>query len=251
MILAVLQARMSSSRLPGKVLSPVLGEPMLLRQIERIKRARQISQLIVATSSESSDDAIERVCATRQVSCFRGDLDDVLDRFYQIAKRSAAEHVVRLTADCPLIDPQLIDDVIELHLKGGFNYTSNAIERTFPDGLDVEVATFESLEIAWRESQLPSEREHVTEFIQNRPERFKLGHQKQSADMSLMRWTVDQPEDLDFVRAIYSALYTDRPEFNWKDVLVYLKSNPALCKMNAHFAGVDANLAVERILQKL
>jgi len=167
MILAILQARVSSTRLPGKVLKPILGMPMLLRQIERVKQAKLIEQLLVATSDDKSDDPIEQLCRENDIACFRGSLDDVLDRFYQAAKPYQPDHIVRLTGDCPLIDPQLIDEVVVFCLSGDYDYVSNAFEPTYPDGLDVEVFRFPCLQQAWEEAELPSEREHVTLFIKS------------------------------------------------------------------------------------
>jgi len=148
MILAILQARTSSSRLPGKVLKPILGKPMLLLQIERVRRARKIDKLVVATSNDPSDDGIEALCKQHGIDCFRGSLNDVLDRFYRAALTYNPEHIVRLTGDCPLIDPELVDSIIDMHLEGNYDYTSNAIQMTFPDGLDVEILTIKVLKEA-------------------------------------------------------------------------------------------------------
>ena len=174
MILGILQARASSRRLPGKVLKPILGRPMLERQIERLRRARRLDGLVVATSTDAGDDAIDALCRSLGVECFRGSLEDVLDRFYRAVLRHAPQSAVRLTADCPLADPAVIDRLVELHAAGGYDYTSNTLVRTYPDGLDAEVVALPCLEAAWREAALPSEREHVTPFIYNRPQRFRL-----------------------------------------------------------------------------
>src|SRR5262245_37090128 len=174
MILGILQARVSSRRLPGKVLKPILGRPMLERQSERLRRAHRLDKLVVATSTDASDDAIAALCESLPLDCFRGALDDVLDRFYQAAKRYSADTVVRLTGDCPLADPSVIDELILLHESGGYDYTSNTLTRSYPDGLDAEVAQMRCLEAAWHEAALPSEREHVTPFIYRDPERFRL-----------------------------------------------------------------------------
>jgi spore coat polysaccharide biosynthesis protein SpsF len=169
-ILVILQARVSSSRLPGKVLKSILGRPMLARQIERVLQSRRIDQLVIATSTDPSDDDLENLCWQMNVSCFRGSLNDVLDRFYQAAKKWQPQHVVRLTGDCPLIDPEIIDAAVDFYLAGGYDYAANAIQPTFPDGLDVEIFRFSILESAWKESILPSQREHVTPFIHQQPE---------------------------------------------------------------------------------
>lgn len=252
LILAILQARVSSTRLPGKVLKPLLGEPMLVRQIERIRRAKSIDQVVVATSLAPDDDAIESLCRSHELTCFRGSLEDVLDRFYQVACAYPADSVVRLTGDCPLIDPDLIDRVAELHEKGGFDYTSNSVERTYPDGLDVEVVRFDSLRQAWRDAKLQSEREHVTSYLYKHPELFKIGQLKQSVDQSAMRWTVDEPADYELVGRIFAALYPARPAFGMGDVLALLAEHPEWASLNAHFLvneGYQKSLAQDAALQ--
>ena len=244
-ILAILQARTSSSRLPGKVLKPVMGAPMLARQIERIMRSAAINRLVVATSTEADDDPIETLCAPLGVDCFRGSLNDVLDRFYHAAKPYAPDHVVRLTGDCPLIDPLVIDRVIAFHLGGSFDYTSNTVEPTFPDGLDVELMTYACLTAAWREAALPSQREHVTSFIYQHPERFRIGSYRQPQDHSAQRWTVDEPEDFELVSRIYAALYPVNPSFTTADILELLEHDRILQSINAgHLrnAGYAASL---------
>lgn len=232
MILGILQARVSSTRLPGKVLKPLLGIPMLMRQIERLKKARKIDRLVIATSLEAADDAIESLCIASGIACFRGSLDDVLDRCYKAACTYSPNHVVRLTADCPLTDPALIDDVIDFYLGGGYDYASNSVEATFPDGLDVEVFSFSCLEQAWREAALPSQREHVTPFIHQQPLRFKIGHFKNSSDLSHLRWTVDEPKDFELVSMIYETLYPVNPNFSTQDILHLIKTRPELAHWN-------------------
>jgi len=236
MVLAILQARVSSTRLPGKVLKPIQGKPMLARQIERILRCRKIDKLVVATSQDPSDDAVEQLCAELGVACFRGSLNDVLDRFYQAARSIAPDYVVRLTGDCPLAEPELIDGVIEFALVGDYDYASNCLEFSFPDGLDVEVFRFTCLEQAHREARLPSAREHVTPFIWRRPERFRIGAYKSDIDLSYLRWTVDEREDFELVSRIYEALYPTNPHFNRYDILALLEREPQLQTINACYA---------------
>lgn len=237
MILAILQARVSSTRLPGKVLKPLLGAPMLTRQIERVRRARLIDTLIVATSTDPSDDAIEALCRGAGIACHRGALQDVLDRYYQAAKPYQPDHIVRLTGDCPLADPEVIDRLIRFYLDGGYDHASNGGEpTTFPDGLDVEAFRFSALEAAWREARLPSEREHVTPFIYNHPERFRLGSYRNDVDLSHLRWTVDEPADFDLVKIVYEALYPAKPDFGTADILALLDARPELGAMNTHHA---------------
>jgi len=215
MILAVLQARMSSTRLPGKVLADLCGAPMIARQIERVRRAERIDRLVVATSEEPADDPLAALVETLGVPVFRGSLTDVLGRFAgAVAAFGPAEHVVRLTADCPLADPAVIDAVIARHLETGADYTSNVLEhRTFPVGLDAEVIRAGALAEAAAEATDPHDHEHVTPFLYRQPHRYRLAGLTQTADEGEVRWTVDCPDDLAFVRAVYDALYPADPDF--------------------------------------
>lgn len=235
-VLAILQARVSSSRLPGKVLCPVAGRPMILRQLERIGRARLIDQTIVATSVDASDDELVRTLEAAAIAVWRGSLDDVLDRFIQAAAKYPSRHIVRLTGDCPLTDPDVIDAVIAHHLVGGADITGNSNQPTFPDGLDVEVVRTGRLREAAAEARHKFEREHVTQFLYRRPERFRIAHYKAERDLSSLRWTVDEPEDLTFVRAVYDALLPQSPSFGMYEVLALLDARPELTSINARFA---------------
>jgi spore coat polysaccharide biosynthesis protein SpsF len=246
MNLAILQARYSSTRLPGKVLKPLLGVPMILRQLERIKRSARIDKVVVATSVDQSDDRIEQLCRDNGIHVFRGSLSDVLDRFHGAAKPFRTDAIVRLTADCPLADPQLIDRVIDFFLDGGYDYATNALQPTYPDGLDVEVFRASCLEEAWREATLPSEREHVTPFIHRRPERFRIGHLAGETDLSALRWTVDEELDYRLVSEIYAALYPQKPDFGTADVLRLLEERPQLKTMNTKF---ERNEGMKKSLQ--
>jgi len=219
-MITILQARMSSTRLPGKVLMPLVGEPMLARQIERLRRGNKIGRLVVATSTDASDDPINVLCRTLRVACFRGSLTDVLGRYHGALRAfGPAETVVRLTGDCPLADPEVIDATIDLHFKEGADYTSNTGELTFPKGLDVEVFKAEHLETAFREAGDPFEREHVTPFLYRHPERFVQARLECDPPMGHLRWTVDTPDDFDFVERVYEALYRENPTFNSEDVV--------------------------------
>lgn len=233
MILAVLQARFSSSRFPGKVMKDILGEPVLYREIERVLKCESIDKLVVATSTDPSDDPIAKMCFGKEIDCFRGSLEDVLDRFYHAAEKFSPDHVIRLTGDCPLADPFIIDAVVRLHILNNNDYTCNDRPPTFPDGLDAEILTFKALELAQREAILPSEREHVTSYIYTHPERFKIGNLERSgADLSDLRWTIDEPEDFLFIAKIYEALYPQKADFSTQDVLNLLESNADLKKIN-------------------
>jgi glutamate-1-semialdehyde 2,1-aminomutase len=249
MILGILQARLTSSRLPGKVLKPILGRPMLSLQIERLKRSQRIDKLMLATSAAHEDSPLAALAEAEGIACFRGDLDDVLDRFYQAARPYHPEHVVRLTGDSPLADPELIDDIIRTHLEEGNDYTTNAVEPTFPDGLDAEVFRFACLEQAWREAKLPSQREHVTPFINRQPARFRISHYQRQPDLSALRWTVDEPADYELVKIIYGELYPRNPAFTTRDILALLELRPELRTFNtAHKRneGYEKSIQAER-----
>lgn len=229
--IALIQARMTSSRLPGKVLQDVNGKPMLLRVVSRTQQAKTINLVAVITSTHESDDAIERCCIENSVPFFRGNLDDVLDRYYQAARHFQADNVVRITADCPLLDPTIVDKVVNAFNGGTYDYVSNTIECTYPDGLDTEVFRFAVLEKVWREACLKSEREHVTAHIYNHPEIFRLCGAKHTENLSALRWTVDTPSDLEFVRAVYAGFTDDR--FGMEDVLRFIKEHPEAGVLNA------------------
>lgn len=247
-VLGVLQARVSSSRLPGKVLRPLLGQPMIARQIERLHRARTLDALVLATSTDPSDDALARWAEDAGVPVYRGSLDDVLDRFVSAARPYAPRHVARLTGDCPLADPAVIDAVVARHLQSGADYTSNTIEPTWPDGLDVEVMTMAALETAAREAAAQFQREHVTQFIVRQPGRFRLENVRGDNDLSALRWTVDEPADFELVEAIYAALYPSNPAFGTADILAFLQHNPQWMTHNTRHArneGLARSIARE------
>jgi spore coat polysaccharide biosynthesis protein SpsF len=228
MILAILQARVSSTRLPGKVLKDLHGAPMVLRQIERLRRSTEIDELVVATSTESSDDELVDVLELAGVTVRRGPLDDVAGRFALVIKEFQPDAVVRLTADCPLADPDVIDGLIASHIASGADYSSNTLEPKFPHGLDAEVfnpVAFERL----RSTEMSSkETEHVTLGLYSRAGEFTLNSFTQELNVRHLRWTVDNPEDLDFVREIYDRLYDANPDFTQQDILDLLEREPAL-----------------------
>jgi len=249
MILGILQARVASTRLPRKVLKEILGEPMLWRQIERLQKSKTVDALVVATSLDPGDDEIERLCRSHGVLCRRGSPEDVLDRFYQVVREFRPRHIVRLTGDCPLCDPGLIDQVTQFHLGGNYDYTTNTLEVTYPDGLDVEVMRAPALQRAHREAALKSEREHVTAFIYKHPERFRIGSFKGSSDLSRHRWTVDEAADFEFVKRIYEALYPSNPNFSYRDILKLLEVHPEWVNLNAHIKrdeGYEISLRKDR-----
>jgi spore coat polysaccharide biosynthesis protein SpsF len=224
---------MSSSRLPGKVLLPLAGAPMILRQIERVARARRIDRLVVATSENPSDDALATVVAEAGVRVHRGPLRDVLARFIgALDAHGPADYVVRLTGDCPLADPAVIDATIEHVTAAGADYGSNTPpHRTFPKGLDVEVMTAAALRAAGARAASPEEYEHVTWALHRHPELYRQAHLSQAADEGEVRWTVDFPHDYDFVRAVYEALYPANPGFTSDDVRAFVRTRPDLATL--------------------
>lgn len=232
---AIIQARMGSTRLPGKVLADIGGKPMLARVVERTARARSIDQVVVATSTLPADDPIAVWCEEWGWACHRGSEDDVLDRYYGAACVTNAEVVVRITSDCPLIDPAILDDCTAHYRAGqpGLDYVANFLpDRTFPRGLDCEVVSFAALKRAWRDDDRPEWREHVTEYILHHSEWFRLGGWMTDPDRSGERWTVDTPEDLELIRRIYAAF--DDDAFGWRAVLTLLDANPDWRRLNAH-----------------
>jgi len=230
MILAIIQARMSSTRLPGKVLKPLAGAPMILRQFERVQRSRRIDRLIVAASEDASDDPLIDVLRAAGLDYFRGPLDDVLARYIgALDAFGPADEVVRLTGDCPLADWSLIDAVIQHRARTGADYVSNTWgRRSFPKGLDAEVVRSEVLRQAALEARDPYEREHVTPFVYRRPERYWIEGVSQAADEGDVRWTVDVPDDLAFVSAVYEALHPANPAFTSDDVRALVRARPDL-----------------------
>jgi spore coat polysaccharide biosynthesis protein SpsF len=234
MIVAIVQARMGSSRLPGKVLKHVSGRPILGYQIERIRRSTRVDHLVIATTALPADDAIEAFCERESVTVIRGPEIDVLGRFALAARITGATTVVRLTADCPLIDPAVIDLAIESFGVANCDYLSNMHPPTWPYGMAVEVMTRQVLDEAVAEAIDPDEREHVTPFVYRRPERYRLRSITRQPDLSAQRWTVDTPEDFELVSRIIGMLYPSRPEFMIDDVLTLLDSHPDWIELNRH-----------------
>lgn len=232
-IVAIIQAHMGSTRLPGKVLLDLAGEPMLVRDMNRLSRAQTLNEVVVATTVNPADDVIVSLCAERGWLYFRGSEEDVLDRYYRAAMDYEADVVVRITSDCPLIEPEVVDRVVRefLERQPEVDYASNTFpKRTFPRGLDTEVFRFDVLEQAWRQDNNPAWREHVTPYIRRNPELFRIHGIMNEVDYSHMRWTVDTAEDLAFVRRIYNHFGHD--QFSWQDVLAVLKEHPEWLKIN-------------------
>lgn len=257
-VAAIIQARMASSRLPGKVLLDIAGQPMLARVVARASRAAHVEAVLVATTTDPSDDPVVAYCAAHQIRCSRGSQFDVLDRYYQAVRQLGAKVVVRITADCPAIDPQLVDDAIDtcrgastLSQGLSFDFVANRLpppfHRTFPIGLDVEVCTFAALEQAWKEGREPQHREHVMPFlyegVQPQPitpelsagtsaRGFHVGLLNHVPDYGACRWTVDTAEDLEFMRQAY-ARFGGRDDFSWLDLLALVQRDPALAGINS------------------
>jgi spore coat polysaccharide biosynthesis protein SpsF len=264
---------MGSSRLPGKVLLDIAGRPMLARVVERTRRAHRLDEVVVATTVEAGDDPVAEFCTAQGYACTRGSLHDVLDRYYQAARQHCADVIVRITADCPLIDPSLIDltvdaflgDIpVEPHWKtnsiqqsavsgqpssknlqpatNSYAFAANRLPppwgRTYPIGLDVEVCTLEALEMAWQEASLPHQREHVMPFFYDHLERFRILLVNHPVDYGALRWTVDTPADLDLVRRIF-AHFPGRDDFSWLEILELVQSHPELAAINAGVPAKD------------
>jgi len=231
-IVAIIQARMGSSRLPGKVSMDLGGETVLGRVVRRLQRSRHISKIVVATTTVPADEVIVAECDRLEVLCFRGSEHDVLDRYYQAARANAADAVVRITSDCPLIDPELVDETVEVFRDEHADYASNVFPRTYPRGLDTEVFSFDALDRAWREAREAHQREHVTPYLYEHPQIFKLASLSGAADYSRYRWTLDTLEDLELLRTIYSRFH-GRDDFSWKEVLRLMEREPELAELNS------------------
>jgi len=234
-ILIISQARMGSTRLPGKVLKEILGKSILWYLIKRIEQVETPHKFIIATGSLEKNKEIVEFAKSERCEYFLGNDDDVLDRYYQAAKKFNGDIIVRITADCPLTDPNLIDYGIEMFLNGNFSYVSNGHPPTYPDGYDIEIFSFEALEAAWKEAELPSEREHVTPYIWKHQEKFTLGNFEYDPDLSKFRLTVDTPEDFLLISKIIVEFHENWPHFRLDDVMKFLSKNPELLKINEQY----------------
>lgn len=229
--LAVIQARMGSSRLPGKVLMEICGHPVLWHVIQRVKKSKLIDDIVVATTIEKQDLEIVKFCASNGARVFCGSEEDVLDRYYQAAKLFKPENVIRITADCPLHDPAVIDEVIKKHMNDNNDYTSNTIKLTYPDGLDCEIMKFSILRDAWQNAELLSEREHVTQYI-IKNNNYKKGCLESKIDRSEYRWTLDMEEDYNFIKKIYINLWKKNNCFSSEDIYQLLEKFPEIKHLN-------------------
>jgi spore coat polysaccharide biosynthesis protein SpsF (cytidylyltransferase family) len=250
MIGIIIQARMSSSRLPGKVTKPILGRPMLHLLLERLQRVKHSELTVVATSSNEEDNEIAKRCNEFGVPCYRGDLDDVLSRFYSCAKQYKLDTIIRITGDCPVIDPAIVDELIAMHIKDKNDYSNNFESCTLPDGLDCEIFSFEQLERAWMNAKKPSDREHVTPFIR-REKKIKKGELTYQNNISHLRWTVDNKEDFELITKIFEALYPTKKLFCTEDILALINQQPELATINVHIKrneGMDKSLKQDSLL---
>lgn len=261
-IIAIIQARVSSSRLPYKVLLDIAGQPMLSRVYQRTRQAELIDDVVVATSTNPADDPIQTLCETSNFPFFRGSEFDVLDRYYQASRLHQAQIVVRITADCPVIDPGVIDHTIRSFLGNRsqgttdtlpYDFAANRLpppwHRTYPIGLDTEMCTSDALQTAWMEAHESHQREHVMPFFYEQPERFRILHVTHDPDYGSLRWTVDTPPDLEFIRQVYTHL-PDQDNFSWLDILDLTKQHPELSQINMqvqhkHYQDIDKRVDAE------
>jgi spore coat polysaccharide biosynthesis protein SpsF (cytidylyltransferase family) len=242
-ILAIIQARLGSTRLPGKVLR-VLGDRTVLEHVvRRVRRSTRVDEVVVGTTIHPRDLELVGHCANRGIRVFCGSENDVLDRFYQLARLIAPRHIVRITADCPVIDPEIIDLVIAKHLSAGADYTTNTLPPTYPDGEDVEVFSLAALNRAWEEAKLPSEREHVTPYMRAETSGFRLATVRGEPDRSSMRWTLDTARDLEFLSLLFTRLSPANPDFGMADILEFLACNPSIEQINR---GIERNEGYSR-----
>ena len=241
-ILALLMARMLSSRFPGKALKPILGRPMIELQLERLRRARGFDTLVLATSTDPSDDPLAAFAAKASLACFRGALDDVADRIYRAAETHAPRHILRIGADCPFLNGDHLGALVDLHLAENNDWTNTYLEDSWPDGMDAEIYSFPCLDRVWREAKLPSEREHVAPFIENRRDQFRIGVLRAPQDYSHLRWTVDYPEDYEVVRRVFAALYPANPDFGFRDILDFFARHPEVAALNRRFARNEGRM---------
>lgn len=232
----IVQARMTSTRLPGKVLKKVLDKPLLEYQVERLRRVKLADEIVIATTINETDEPIVQLCNSLSIPYFRGSEEDVLSRYYETAKAHQANAIVRVTSDCPLIDPEVINRVIKFYIdhQTKYDYVSNCLERTYPRGMDTEVFSFKALQEAFLEATALPEREHVTPFIHRQPQRYRLASVNSSENQSHHRWTVDTSEDFELIKRIIEAIYPKLPGFALTDCLNLLQKNPTWSNINAN-----------------
>ena len=234
MILAIIQERMGSTRLPNKVMKYLVDKTVLEHVVARVNKSQYINEIFVATTIDKNNLPLIQICSSRNIRIFCGSEEDVLDRYYQLAKLICPDHIVRITSDCPVIDPEIIDLIIQKHIKSNCDYTSNTLEASYPDGLDTEVFSFSALQKAWQEANLLSEREHVTPYIKNHPEIFSHNSILSKINYANKRWTLDTTQDFEFLKSIYENLYYTNNFFGMNDILYLINNQPSLEKINAN-----------------
>jgi len=236
-VIGIVQARMGSARLPGKILIDIAGEPMLVRVVERARRATTLDEVVVATTTVAEDDQTAALCKARGYRCVRGQPFDVLDRYMQAARICQAGIVVRMTGDCPLIDPEVVDRTVQAFLDADppVDFAANRFpdDRTYPIGLDTEVCTYQALAEAWEHADQPYQREHVMPYLYEVEGRFRVLHVRNEHDYSQLRWTVDTAEDLELVRRVYEH-FGGQDDFSWQDVLALFRTQPSLALINTN-----------------
>jgi spore coat polysaccharide biosynthesis protein SpsF len=243
-VVIVVQARMSSTRLPGKVMLPVLSKSILYRMVERLQMISHKAQIIIATSDHGNDEIIEQEAKQINVACYRGSLNNLLDRHYRAARQLNADVVLKIPSDCPLIDPNIIDEVLDFYFdhNGEYDYVSNLHPATFPDGNDVEIMTMDCLERTWKEAKRTLELEHTTPYIWENPEKFRIGNVvlDTGRDYSMSnRFTIDYDADYQFIKRVFEELYPVSPGFSYQDILNLLDEKPEIYAINANYAGVN------------
>lgn len=243
-VLAIVQARCSSSRLPSKVIKELAGKPMIIQELDRLSRSKMIDKIVLATSTEISDEPLAKVVVDEGFTVYRGNLDDVLDRYYCCAKEYQPMHVVRITGDCPVIDWRLVDKVIKTHIEHCNDYT--CLSEEYPDGLDTEVMKFSALEEACRKARFLSEREHVTLYFRNHENDFRIETISGRENWGAMRWTVDEPQDFVFITQVFAELYSSNKDFSMDDILLLLKKKPKLRNINQ---GIKRNEGLIKSLE--
>jgi len=242
---------MGSTRLPGKVLREILGKPMLWYLIERLKRASLVDKVVIATSINPKDDVIEKFTIANKIEYYRGSENDLADRLFQTAVKFNADAIVRVTGDCPLVDPVVVDKVVKcyLNMEGHADYVSNALRRTYPHGLDTEVISYKALEKVWQEVQDPFWRGWWTMYIVEHPSLFRLKNVENETDLSGLRWTVDYEEDFIFVSEVFRELYAPNRIFHMEDVIELLKRKPHLAEINSKYVGLDTYKRAKKLRQ--
>ncbi len=229
---AIIQARMGSTRLPEKIMKPLAGKPALWHVINRLGYSKNIDEIIIATTINNEDSVIEEFCRDYKVTCFRGSEQDVLDRYYQAATKFSVDHIVRITSDCPLIDPCVVDEVVAGYFEG--NYDLYGLGNEFPDGLDCVIFSYPVLKNTWKNASLPSEREHVGPYMEKHPEKYRTGRLNKFKGLSHHRWTLDEQADLRFLEEIFNRLYREEEIFLTQEILDLLEKEPQLMALNSH-----------------